>query len=169
MFASSLQSWEGQNDSSRHKKLRDDQERLWNSHCAGWWGDPGNFIKSNYCHARCYDGWCIVKVIRSAESAELYGILGMEWCWLTRRWVSSHGAQLYCGARGISDGWGNADGPVGMLRLQMDKYFRGDDIEISFHCLMDGWRNMRMRYCVCSLTYIASLLLLLLLNEIDWL
>jgi len=30
----------------------------------------------------------------------------------------------------------------------MDKYFRGDDMEISFHCLMDGWRNMRMRHCV---------------------
>lgn len=96
----------------------------------------------------------------STESAEVYGILGMEWCWLTWRWVWSHGAQLYCGARGISDGWCNADGPVGMLRLQMDKYFRGDDTEISFHCLMDGWRSMRMWYCVRSLTYIASLLLL---------
>ncbi len=61
MFASSMHSWEGQNDSSRHKKLRDDQERLWNSHCV-------NFIKSNYCHAHCYDGWCIVKVIRSTVS-----------------------------------------------------------------------------------------------------
>lgn len=163
-YAAFLHPYSHENDPSRHKKLRDDQEFwwwLWYSHCAGWWDDPNNFLQSNYCHDCCYDGWHIVKAIRWAQSAELYRILGMEWCWLTQRWVSSLRAQLYCSARGISDGWCNGDGPVGMLRLQMDKYFRGDDIEISFHCLMDGWRNMRMRHCVCSCTLRFIVLLIL--------
>lgn len=43
-------------------------------------------------------------------------------------------AEPYCSARGIADGWRNADGPVrneGLrLQLPMEKYFWADDTKV---------------------------------------